>query len=499
MVAKIQTTIFQGIDIAPIDVQVQAANGIPGVHIVGLPDKAVTESRERVRSALYAIGLSLPAKKITINLSPADLQKEGSHFDLPITLALLAAINVLDKELIANAIAVGELELDGSIRPVLGVLPIAMHAFKNNKKLVCPLDNAAEAKWIEGVEIQSAPTLTSLIQTLKGEKSILAPLPQLGTQKHSRLDFTEVKGQKLAKRALEIAAAGGHNVLLNGPPGAGKSMLAERMISILPPLSPQESLEISSIHSISGNLKQGQLLHERPFRNPHHSASKVALIGGGIKVRPGEISLAHHGVLFMDEFPEYSRDTLESLRQPIESGQAVIARANAHITFPAKFQLIAAMNPCKCGYFNTPQAQCPPHRNCAQSYQQRLSGPILDRIDLHLTVDRVTPHALSSLDGGESSQKIAERVKQARQKQTERYRGLPYETNVRISNRYIEEESILSKPAKDLLNQASERFHLSARTYYRSIKVALTIADLAQSPNINEDHMAEALMFRGAF
>ena len=499
MVAKIQTTIFQGIDIAPIDVQVQAANGIPGVHIVGLPDKAVTESRERVRSALYAIGLSLPAKKITINLSPADLQKEGSHFDLPITLALLAAINVLDKELIANAIAVGELELDGSIRPVLGVLPIAMHAFKNNKKLICPLDNAAEAKWIEGVEIQSAPTLTSLIQTLKGEKSILAPLPQLRTPKNSRLDFTEVKGQKLAKRALEIAAAGGHNVLLNGPPGAGKSMLAERMISILPPLSPQESLEISSIHSISGNLKQGQLLQERPFRNPHHSASKVALIGGGIKVRPGEISLAHHGVLFMDEFPEYSKDTLESLRQPIESGQAVIARANAHITFPAKFQLIAAMNPCKCGYFNTPQAQCPTHRNCAQGYQQRLSGPILDRIDLHLTVDRVTPHALSSLDGGDSSQLIAERVKKARHKQTERYRDLPYETNVRISNRYIEEENILTQPAKDLLNQASERFHLSARTYYRSIKVALTIADLAQSANINEDHMAEALMFRGAF
>jgi len=349
------------------------------------------------------------------------------------------------------------------------------------------------------VKVYAAPTLTTLIQTLKGEKTILTPPSTLKPPIKSRLDFTEVKGQKLAKRALEIAAAGGHNVLLNGPPGAGKSMLAERMVSILPPLSPQESLEISSIHSISGHLKQGQLLQERPFRNPHHSASKVALIGGGIKVRPGEISLAHHGVLFMDEFPEYSRDTLESLRQPIESGQAVIARANAHITFPAKFQLIAAMNPCKCGYFNTPQAQCQPQRNCSQLYQQRLSGPILDRIDLHLTVDRVTPHALSSLDSGESSPVIAKRVANARHKQTERFQDLPYETNVRISNRYIEESSFFSEPAKAILNQASEKYHLSARTYYRSIKVALTIADLAQSTVVKQDHMAEALMFRGIF
>jgi len=499
MVAKIQTTIFQGIDIAPIDVQVQAVNGLPGIQIVGLPDKAVTESRERVRSALYSIGFTLPAKKITINLSPADLQKEGSHFDLPITLALLAALEVLDKTLISDAIAVGELELDGSIRSVLGALPIAMYAFNNGKKMICPHDNAAEAHWIEGVKVCAAPTLTTLIQTLKGEKTILTPPSTLKPPIKSRLDFTEVKGQKLAKRALEIAAAGGHNVLLNGPPGAGKSMLAERMVSILPPLSPQESLEISSIHSISGHLKQGQLLQERPFRNPHHSASKVALIGGGIKVRPGEISLAHHGVLFMDEFPEYSRDTLESLRQPIESGQAVIARANAHITFPAKFQLIAAMNPCKCGYFNTPQAQCQPQRNCSQLYQQRLSGPILDRIDLHLTVDRVTPHALSSLDSGESSPVIAKRVANSRLKQTERFQDLPYETNVRISNRYIEESGFLSEPAKAILNQASEKYHLSARTYYRSIKVALTIADLAQSTAVKQDHMAEALMFRGIF
>ncbi len=499
MVAKIQTTVFQGLKVIPVDVQVQACNGLPAMQIVGLPDKAVTESRERVRSALHAIGFSIPAKKITINLSPADLQKEGSHFDLPITLALLSALDVLDRQVIENAFAVGELELDGSIRPVPGVLPIAMAALKSGKKLICPHENAAEAAWIEGLNILSAPDLITLLQTLKGERVVVPPSAELAPPKKCGLDFKEVKGQKLAKRALEIAAAGGHNVLLNGPPGAGKSMLAERLVSILPPLSPQEALEISSIHSISGNLEQGRLLQERPFRNPHHSASKVSLIGGGIKVQPGEISLAHNGVLFLDEFPEYARDTLESLRQPMESGKAVISRANAHVTFPSKFQLIAAMNPCKCGYFNTPRALCRAQKNCATQYQQRISGPILDRIDLHLTVDSVSPHELEKLEGGESSEAVSKRVLTARNQQKKRFEKTDFETNVRLSNTFIDEQITLHSDAKALLNQASEKFHLSARTYYRTIKVALTIADLEQETKILKHHMAEALMFRGVF
>lgn len=497
MIAKIQTIVFQGLTVVPVDVQVQACNGIPGMQIVGLPDKAVTESRERIRSALHAIGFSLPAKRITINLSPADLQKEGSHFDLPITLALLCALEVLDQSVLDNAFAVGELELDGAIRFVPGILPIAMGALKAGKKLICPHENASEAAWIDGLSILSAPTLVTLLQSLKGERVIACPPPALAPAKRSTLDLKDVKGQLLAKRALEIAAAGGHNVLLNGPPGAGKSMLAERLISILPPLTPEEALDVSSIHSLSGTLDHGRLLQERPFRHPHHSASKVSLIGGGIKVKPGEISLAHNGVLFLDELPEYTRDTLESLRQPLESGLAVIARANAHVTFPAKFQLIAAMNPCKCGHFNTPRALCGPQKKCDVFYQQRISGPILDRIDLHLTVDAVAPSELDTLEAGESSRDVLARVMAARAHQEKRFQSQAFQTNVRLSNAFIDETVKIHPDAKSFLIQSCDTFHLSARTYYRMIKVALTIADLEQESQILKKHMAEALMFRG--
>lgn len=417
MVARINTVAFEGVDVRPIDVQVQITKGLPAFRVVGLPDKAVAESRERVRAALHAMGLSLPAKRITINLAPADVQKEGSHYDLPIALGLLSAMDVLsDSDLISYA-ALGELSLDGRIRPVAGVLPAAMHAVEQDMGLICPAGSGGEAAWAGDLEIIAAPSLMQLINHIKGDQVLDPPEPQAKSSAGPIPDLTDVRGQEIAKRALEIAAAGGHNMLMVGPPGSGKSMLAKRLPGILPPMSSREALDVSIIHSITGYLKDGALIDRRPFRDPHHSASLPALVGGGHKATPGEISLAHNGVLFLDELPEFQRNTLESLRQPLESGETLIARANHHVRYPARFQLIAAMNPCRCGYFDDPARACTQAPRCAVKYQAKISGPLYDRIDLHVDVPAVDARDLSGPKTGEDSATVRNRVITARRAQ----------------------------------------------------------------------------------
>ena len=369
MVARINTVAFQGVETLDIDVQVHMANGLPTFTVVGLPDKAVAESRERVRAALGALGLALPPQRITVNLSPADVLKEGSHFDLPIALGLLVAMNVLPEDELAGYTVLGELALDGAISPVAGVLPAAIGANAAGRGVICPAACGGEAAWAGDVEVLAPPTVLALINHFKGVQVLAAPEPSLADAAETMLDLADIKGQETAKRALEIAAAGAHNLLMIGPPGAGKSMLAQRMPDILPAMDPREALEVSMIHSVAGLLDQGKLSRQRPFRDPHHSASLPALVGGGTRARPGEISLAHNGVLFLDELPEFARATLEALRQPIESGRAVVARANAHVTYPARFQLIAAMNPCRCGHLDDPALACSRAPRCALDYQ----------------------------------------------------------------------------------------------------------------------------------
>ena len=379
MVALVSTVAYLGLEARAVEVQCQIAPGMPGFAVVGLPDKAVNESRQRVQAALSAMGLALPPKRITINLSPADLPKEGSHYDLPIALALLAAMGVTDAELLADYVAVGELALDGRIVASPGVLLAAIHASTADKGLICPAAQGSEARWASGISVLAAPDLISLLNHLKGTQ-VLTP-PRLGEAEPAAHgpDLKQVKGQETAKRALEIAAAGSHNLIMIGPPGAGKSLLASCLPGILPQLTPAEALEVSMVASVAGTLEEGRISRARPYRAPHHSASIAALTGGGLKVRPGEVSLAHLGVLFLDELPEFQRPALDSLRQPLETGEVTVARANAHVTFPARVQLIAAMNPCRCGHLGDPALGCSRAPRCAADYQSRVSGPLLDR------------------------------------------------------------------------------------------------------------------------
>lgn len=503
MVAIVKTVVFQGIEALPIEVQVQIASGLPSFAIVGLPDKAVGESRERVRAALSSIGLALPPKKITINLSPADLQKEGSHFDLPIALGLLVALDALKAEDIQNYIALGELSLDARLTSVSGVLPSALMAAGLDKGVICPAQNGAEAAWAQDIQVIAAPDLVSLINHLKGKQVLTPPTPCVAASNHNIPDMSDIKGQETAKRALEIAAAGGHNLLLQGPPGAGKSMLAARLPGLLPPLSPQEALEVTMVHSIAGQLNQGQLLQDRPFRDPHHSASLPALVGGGAKAKPGEISLAHHGVLFLDELPEFSGATLETLRQPLETGRIMISRASAHVSYPARFQLIAAMNPCRCGHVDDPERACSRAPKCALDYQAKLSGPLLDRIDLNIFVPAVMASDLSNAKKGESTVTIAKRVAAARHLQEKRYQQLSHNagssitlTNASLSVNHLEQIAVLDEKGQSLLNQAADRFKLSARGYHRILRVARTLADLENSEKIRHHHIGEAVSYR---
>ncbi|MGB8430806.1 MAG: YifB family Mg chelatase-like AAA ATPase, partial [Pseudolabrys sp.] len=389
MVQRVATVAFEGIEARAVDVQVQVAPGLPAFNIVGLPDKAVSEARERVRAALVASGLALPARRITVNLAPADVPKEGSHYDLPIALGLMAAIGAIPHDVLNSFTVLGELGLDGSIAAVAGVLPAAIGANGRGQGLICPNACGPEAAWASPeIEIVAAQSLIQLANHFKGTQVLARPQPKIRERNAGMLDLADIKGQESAKRALEVAATGGHNLLMIGPPGAGKSMLAARLPTILPPLSPAELLEVSMIASIAGEIDDGALTNRRPFRSPHHSASMPALVGGGLRARPGEISLAHNGVLFLDELPEFSGQVLDSLRQPLETGEVSIARANHRITYPARFMLVAAMNPCRCGRASDPGFSCKRGMNirCAAEYQGRLSGPLLDRIDLHIEV-----------------------------------------------------------------------------------------------------------------
>src|SRR5580765_3024739 len=390
MAASVATVAYLGLEARAVEVQVQLTSGVPKFTIVGLPDKAVAESRERVRAALAAIGLALPPKVITVNLSPADLPKEGSHYDLPIALCLLAAIGATDAETLSHYVAVGELSLDGRIAASPGVLLAALHASSLDKGLICPATQGSEAAWAGELDVIAAPDLLALLAHLKGTSLVPPPLPAETDAPEGGPDLAQVKGQEVAKRALEIAAAGGHNLLMSGPPGAGKSLLAACLPGILPPLRPSEALEVSMVASVAGELGGGKILRRRPFRAPHHSASMAALVGGGLRVRPGEVSLAHHGVLFLDEFPEFSPQTLDALRQPLETGDCMIARANHRVTYPARIQLVAAMNPCRCGMAGEPGYRCLRGERCRTDYQARISGPLLDRIDLTTAVPAVS-------------------------------------------------------------------------------------------------------------
>jgi magnesium chelatase family protein len=500
MTSRVATIAFQGVEGVLVDCQAQFVSGQVAFTVVGLPDKAVGESRERVRAALHAVGLALPGKRLVINLSPADLPKEGSHYDLPITLALLSALGVIPPDFLQSYAVMGELALDGSLLPVSGALPAAMAAHANGLGLICPKASGREAAWAgEDVDILAPETLIQLINHVKGTQVLRRPVPNTEITTRLLPDLCDIKGQEAAKRALEVAAAGGHHMLMVGPPGAGKSMLAARLPSILPPMEAREMLDVSMIASLSGELRDGVLSRARPFRAPHHSASMAALVGGGLKAKPGEMALAHHGVLFLDELPEFQPRVLESLRQPMESGQTVVARANYHVTYPARFQLIAAMNPCKCGLAGEPGHICHQGPRCAADYQARISGPLLDRMDIQIDLQAVKASDLTLPPPKEKSADVAARVAAARLRQRERFQALGHpalRTNAEADGALLEDMVKLDAASASLIRDAADAMNLSARGYHRVLRVARTIADLDGRDTVARLHLAEALSYR---
>lgn len=497
MVATTYTVAFEGVEARLVEVQCALAAGMPAFSIVGLPDKAVSEARERVRAALAALSIALPMRRITVNLSPADLPKEGSHFDLPIALGLLAAIGIVPPEEVEGLVSLGELSLDGRVVAVTGALPAAMAAAEEDRALLCPAACGAEAAWVAATPVFAAATLNDAIRHLTTQAPLPPARPGEVTAPAAARDLRDVKGQERAKRALEIAAAGRHHLMMVGPPGAGKSMLAARLPGILPDLTPLEALETSMIHSVSGLLGDGGISRSRPFREPHHTASMAAMIGGGRGARPGEVSLAHNGVLFMDEFPEFPRAVLETLRQPVETGEVVVARANAHVRYPCRFLLVAAANPCRCGHLGDAARACARAPGCGADYLGRISGPLMDRFDLRIEVPAVDWRALELPAAGEGSAEVAARVASARAVQARRFANVPgVRVNAEAEGALLEEIAAPDAEGRALLGRVAERFGLTARGYHRVLRSARTIADLDGADRVRLPHLAEAVSYR---